>query len=269
MDAIPTWALGLGTILIVLLAIEAGFRFGESSRRNSAEEKESPISAISAALLGLVAFMLAFTFSAVTQRFDDRRALVRDEANAIGTAWLRADFLPEAEHAETARLYRRYVDIRLDLAQTRDISKLRQALAESDQIQRQLWSQATTHGRREPHSPIMALYVAALNEAFDLHSTRLAVAVHTRLPNGIWIVLYALVILGMFGVGYQTAMAGSRRSRAAPVLAIAFSTVVTLIVSLDRPQSGFITVSQQPMADLRASMGENPAAEAGRTTAKP
>jgi len=269
MDAIPIWVLGLGTIAIVLLTIEAGFRFGDHSRRDSAEEKESPVSAISAALLGLVAFMLAFTFSAVTQRYDERRTLVRDEANAIGTAWLRTDFLPEAERAETARQFRRYVDIRLDLAQTRDISKLQQALAESDEIQRRLWSQATTHARHEPHSPIMALYVSALNEVFDLHSTRVAVAVHARVPNGIWLVLYALVILGMFGVGYQTAMAGSRRSRAAPVLAIAFSTVITLIVSLDRPQSGFITVSQQPMFDVRASMGESPAAGGGPTAAKP
>jgi len=157
----------------------------------------------------------------------------------------------------------------VELAQTRDLSMLQKALVESDQIQRRLWSLATAHTRREPHSPIMALYIVALNEVFDLHSTRVAVAVHTRIPGGIWLVLFSLVALGMFGVGYQTAVTGSRRSRATPVLALAFSTVIALICSLDRPQSGFITISQQPLTDLRASMAEGPVGGADRTTAKP
>ena len=124
LDVIPIWALGLGTIAIVLVAIEAGFRYGEASRHDSSEEKESPLSAISAALLGLVAFMLAFTFGAVTQRFDERRAIVRNEANAIGTAFLRSDFLPEAERIEAVRLLREYTDIRIVTAVSRDATKL-------------------------------------------------------------------------------------------------------------------------------------------------
>jgi len=265
LDVIPIWVLGLGTIAIVLLAIEAGFRYGEASRRDSSEEKESPLSAISAALLGLVAFMLAFTFSAVAQRYDERRAIVRNEANAIGTAFLRSDFLPEAERAEAAQLFREYTDIRITTAVSRDIAKLPQVLADSDRIQRRLWDLAKAQVRREPNSPILALYISALNEMFDLQSTRMAVAIYTRIPGGIWTVLVALVVLGMFGVGYQTAVSRSRRSRAAPILAVGFSIVIALIASLDRPQSGFITISQQPMIDARAFMGENPTANAVRS----
>ena len=89
----------------------------------------------------------------------------------------------------------------------------------------------------------------------DIHALRVAVAMQARIPAGIWLVLYVLVILGMIGIGYQTAIAESaRRSWATPILAFAFSLVIVLIASLDRPQSGFITVSQQPLIDLRASM---------------
>lgn len=88
----------------------------------------------------------------------------------------------------------------------------------------------------------------------DLHATRVAVGLHTRIPAGLWLVLGALVILGCTGVGYQTAIAGSKRSRAMPIMAFAFAIVIVLITSLDRPGSGFITVSQQPLEDLRASI---------------
>jgi len=86
---------------------------------------------------------------------------------------------------------------------------------------------------------------------------RVAVGWQSRIPGGIWLVLYALIILGMIGMGYQTAIAGStRRSWATPVLAVSFSLVMTLIASLDRPQSSFVPVSQQPLENLRASMDD-------------
>jgi hypothetical protein len=108
-DAIPMGAVFAGTIIVVLAAIEAGYLQGRAMHRRSDEETESPVSAIAGALLGLAAFMLAFTFGLASQRYDAGRALVREEAVALRTAWQRADFLPDTDRAEAKTLLRHYV----------------------------------------------------------------------------------------------------------------------------------------------------------------
>ncbi|MEI7901943.1 MAG: hypothetical protein WCK89_16955 [bacterium] len=241
------------TLLIVIAAIEGGHRLGVKLLRHSSDEKESSASTIAGSILGLLAFMLAFTFGIVTDRYDARKTLVRDEANAIGTAYLRSDFLPEADREKAAALFREYVGARLRAAQTRERGALQEALSATDRIHRQLWGMAVANARKDMNSDVAALYIDSLNAVIDFHSSRVAV-MQARIPTGIWVVLYALVILGMIGLGYQTAIAGSRRSWMTPVLALAFSIVIALINSLDSPHSGFITVSQQPLEALRDSM---------------
>jgi hypothetical protein len=86
LDAIPTGILFVITVVVVVVSIEAGYRLGQSARRRSEDEKESPISAISGTIFRLLAFILAFTFGIVSPRYDARKELVRDEANALRTA---------------------------------------------------------------------------------------------------------------------------------------------------------------------------------------
>jgi len=117
MDAIPISLLFAGTVIVVMLAIEAGYRLGSSAHKRAVAEKESPVSAISASILALLAFILAFTFGIVSNRYDAKKALVREEANAIGTAYLRSDFLAEPDRARTATLFREYVSQRLAAVQ--------------------------------------------------------------------------------------------------------------------------------------------------------
>lgn len=259
MDALPIGIVFPLTIVVVMSAFEAGCRLGQSSRRRSADEKESPVSAIAGSILALVAFMLAFTFGIVTDRYDARKALVIEEANAIGTAYLRADFMQEPDRGKTAKLFEEYVDSRVASARSRDSKQVGLVMSQANRIQRQLWDMAVANARRDMNSDVAALYIDALNRVIELHTTRVAVGVQARIPAGIWLVLGVLVIFGMVGIGYQTAIAGSRRSRATLILAISFSLVIALIASLDRPQSRFITVSQQPLVDLRAFMGETQA----------
>jgi hypothetical protein len=206
--------------------------------------------------------MLAFTFGISWDRLNDRKTLVRDEANAIGTAWLRADFLPEQDRAEAKGLLREYVAHRLDAAQAHDLNQVQRGVSESSRIQHQLWDTAVKNARKDMNSDVAALYIESLNELINVHTLRVAVALHAQIPGIIWLVLYALVILGMMATGYQTAITGSaRRSRAVSPLALSFSLVVALIAVLDRPESDFIRVPQEPLTDLRASMaagGETP-----------
>jgi hypothetical protein len=262
MDSIPTWVLFVATVVLVVASIEAGFRLGRNARRRSEDEKESPVSAISGTILGLLAFILAFTFGIVSARFDARKELVREEANAIRTAYSRSEFLPEADRAVAAALLRRYVDGRLAAvyaAQAQEnLEELPAMLAESDRIQRELWDIAVVNARKDMNSDVAALYVEALNEVTNLHWMRVAIGLQMRIPLAMWLVLYALVILGMIGVGYQTAIAGSRRTSAALILALSFSLVMGLIAELDRPESELVTVTQQPLQDLQVWMDADP-----------
>ena len=257
-ESIPIWAMFIGSSVLVVASIELGYRLGHRSHRRSAEEKESPVSAIAASVLGLLAFMLAFTFGLVSNRYDAKKALVREEANAIGTAWLRADLLPSGDRAEAKELLREYLEKRLDFVQSKKLQadKLAFALAETARIQNRLWGMAVADAPPGPmNPPLAALYLDALNNVFDLGALRKAEGLQARVPESIWFALSALMVLGMMSVGYQTGVSGSRRSNARVILALSFSLVIALIVELDRPDSGFIRVSQQPQIDLLNDLG--------------
>lgn len=263
-DIIPIGGVFAGTIVAVMLAIEAGHRLGRYHHSRLGEEKEAPVSAIAGSVLGLVAFMLAFTFGIVAQRYDTRKGLVCDEANAIRTTWLRSDFLPQPDRTEAARLLREYVNARLEGVRSiqsgeRPITYMGKVLADANTIQRRLWEMAVANARKDMNSDVAALYLESLNEMIGMHASRVVIGMQQRIPAPIWIVLGGLTFCGMALVGYQSGIAGSGRSWARPFLAISFSMVVALIASLDR-LDGHLTVSQRPLMDLYHSMVEEGAA---------
>jgi hypothetical protein len=256
-NAIPIWALFIGTILVVLAAIEGGYLLGQFAHRRSEEEKESPVSAMAGTVLGLVAFILAFTFGSVYDRFDARKELTREEVNVIRTAWLRSEFWPEPNRTEAKGLIREYTEKRLAFVQARDLSpeRVKSMNFESQRILSRLWEMAVADALRDMNSDVAALYLESLNEMIAIHASRVAVGIQARIPAALWFVLYCITILGMMGVGYQTGIAGSKRSMARPILAVSFALVILLIASLDNPIHGIIDVSQQPFIDLLSSMG--------------
>jgi hypothetical protein len=242
------------TVLLMVIAIEVGYRLGFAVHQRSDEEKESSASAIAGATMGLLAFILAFTFAMVADRYDMRKALVREDASSIRTAFLRADFLPPDDRGKAADLFAEYVNLRLQAVQVANLEKIRKAVAESEQVQRQLWAMAVKHARLDMNSDVAALYIESLNELINVHALRVTIGIETRLPDEIWLVLFALLVLTMLGFGYQMAIAGSGRSWAILLLALSFSVVLTLIALLDRPESGYFRASQQPLLVLREEL---------------
>src|SRR5260221_3294587 len=130
LDGLPLWGLFLVTVAIVALSVEAGFRLGHYRRQGSDAEKEAPVGAIAGATLGLLAFVLAFTFGLAASRFDARRQIVLKESNAIGTCYLRAGLLAAPHAAAARKLLRDYVDVRLRAAES---GNLDEAMAKSDE----------------------------------------------------------------------------------------------------------------------------------------
>ena len=251
LDPFPLWSILPLTIVIGLASFEFGYRIAHYRQQLHQEEKESPVGGMVAGTLGLLAFMLAFTFGLAGSRFEDRRKVVLDEANAIGTCYLRAAMLPEPMKTEVKNRLREYVDLRLDAV--KQPGNVEEALTKSEALQEQLWTQAVAVTEKD-RSPIAALFVASLNDVIDLHATRVMAGLRSRVPAVIWIVLYVLAILAMEMIGYHAGLANSRRSIAAVALIIGFALVLFLIADLDRPGQGMLRVSQQSMLDLRKSM---------------
>jgi len=220
-DAIPLSVFLVGTIALILVSIEIGFRFGRREARRSPDVKESPAAAVGGAVLGLVAFIL------------------------------------EPDQREFKRLLKDYLDLRLAVAESGDLSNVREAEAASIDIHRRLWAYAVANGKRD-NSDISASFAESVTEVINIHARRVAVALEARIAVGIWIALYALAVLGMLATGYQMGVAGPLRSRTAVILAISFALVITLIVDLDRPRTPLIPVPQKPLRDLRQLMDEQP-----------
>jgi Protein of unknown function (DUF4239) len=251
LDPFPLWSILPLSVAFGLAAFEFGFRVAHYRQQLHQEEKESPVGGMVAGTLGLLAFMLAFTFGLAGSRFEERRQVVLSEANAIGTSYLRASTLPEPMRTEVTNLLREYVDVRLEGVQ--QPGKLEQAMSKSEELHERLWAQAVALTEKD-RSPIAALFVASLNEMIDLHATRVMAGLRSRIPGVIWIVLYVLALLAMEMIGYHAGLANSRRSIAAVALIIGFSLVLFLIADLDRPGQGMLRVSQESMLDLRKSM---------------
>jgi hypothetical protein len=251
LDLLPIWGVFLATVAVVLLAVEGGFRLGQYRRRRSEQEDKPPVGEMVAATLALLAFMLAFTFGLAASRFDVRRGLVIEEANAIGTTYLRAGLLPEPHRSDVRSLLREYVDVRLEAVQP---GKLSRSIGRSEELHARLWAHAVAVGEKNPGSIVVGLFIASLNEVIDLHAKRLALGVRNRIPGTIWAALSFVTIIGTSVMGYHAGLAGSGRSLALLALVLAFSAVVTLIADLDRPQEGLLRVSQQTMIDLQKTL---------------
>jgi hypothetical protein len=167
MDVIPLWGVFAVTLAAILLAAEVGYRLGRARHQRAEHEHEPAVGGIVAAELGLLAFLLAFTFSLAAARFEARRQTLLDETNAIGTTYLRARMLPEPPRAEVQKLLREYVDVRI--AAVRE-GKIKSGIRRSSEIQDQLWAAAVVAAEKDPRAIPAGLFIQSLNEMIDLHA---------------------------------------------------------------------------------------------------
>jgi hypothetical protein len=258
LDEVPILVLFPLTVLLALAAVEAGRWLGQR-RRESGTEPEASLTASVGATLGLLAFVLAFTFGMAGDRYNARKQLVVEDANAIGTTYLRTFLLPDPPASEMRKELREYVDVRVKAAG--NPASRPSVLARSEELHGLLWRQATTVGTQQPNPATTGLFIEALNNMIDVHGTRVAAA-RNRIPGTIWFFVFLTTAIGMLSMGYQAAMTGSRRTLAVLCLAVAFGSVIMLIADLDRPQEGFVRISQQPLTDLQRSMQADAAREA-------
>lgn len=252
LDSLPIGAL-FGIYLISALFVgEVGYRFGHWLQNRTKDEKEGPTAMIVGSLLALMGFLLAITMGMAADRFDRRRSIVLEEANAIGTTYLRAGYLPEPASLEVQDLLREYVPLRIIAGDPGDISE---RIARTSQIHKELWSIAEELARNNPESEVLALFIESLNQTIDLHETRIVAGIYSRVPHTILVLLIAGSLLTLAAMGYNSGLMQRRSSATAVLMIIVLGAVISLVVDIDRPQGGFLIVDQTPLIDLQEQIG--------------
>lgn len=260
---IPQWLSSLdeGTMFVLLTilflgASEIGLHLGRRVSQGRGDDRDlGEMSTIQAAVLGLLALLLGFTFSMAASRFEARKELVRDEANAIGTTYLRTQLLPEPYKGNIVRLLRQYIDTRLELQQIDHTQEgLAGVNARTSRLQDQIWAEAVGAADRDPRSVMTGLFIQSLNDMIDMHGKQLA-ALRNRIPFPIFLLLCSVAIAAMAMTGYGCGVARERNFLLTLTMSLVIASVIWLIVDLHRPTHGLITIDLRSLIELRDSMG--------------
>lgn len=250
------WLIFLASSVVFLGVLEISFRLGRRALAGIPPGEISELATIQGAMLGLLALLLGFTFSMAITRFEARKQLLLDEANAIGTTFLRAQILPEPARRQVSGLLRRYVEVRLEASHyLADQEKIQRLAEQTNQLQRQLWSQATAVGEQNPRSVPTGLFISSLNDVIDLYAKRL-VALENHVPEIIIFLLYFIAFAAFGLMGYSSGAGGRRNFFTTSVACIAIAAVIIVIIDLDRPRRGLIRVSEKQMIELRDSLAK-------------
>jgi len=241
----------------MLLFSEVGRRAGIAQLARNAGALTQGAGAAEAAVFALLGLLLAFTFSGAASRFEDRRHLIAQEANAIGTAYLRLDLLAADAQPELRQLFRDYVDNRASVySDTRDLDEVRAKLAAGAALQQQIWTRSL-RATQQPGAASQAgiLLLPALNDMIDITTTR-AAATQNHPPIIVFLLLAVLGLIGAMLVGYSTSVNKRRGWLHTLVFATILSLTAYVIVDLEYPRLGLIRVdsADQLLHDLRASM---------------
>ena len=247
-SSFPIWIIYLIIVLLIVCAVRSGIAYARWRKTHFIDENDSAINTLVGATLGLLAFILAFTFSMTTSRFDARKHFLLEEINSIETSWLRSALVEEPYNEKLQKALVDYVEIRIWLIDNPD--KAEEVIQKSQDLQTQIWGLITELTKNDlGNARINALLIDAVNDMFDNQTRRISIGINDRIPNLIWIALFTLIIIAMFEVGYLLGKTEKSNWVLVLALSMAFATVVVLIVDLDSSK-GHITISYQSLYNM-------------------
>lgn len=245
----------VGLIVLMLLAMEFGWRLGQRRVRRDPDGAEKGTAELDSLVFALFGLLLAFTFSGAVQRFQDRRELINDEANAIGTAYLRISLLPSASQPLLRETFRHYVEVRLRAPKL----MLEGGVDETSNVQTEIWNQAIAALQQHQGPPIVDAVLDPINEMIDITGTRwLAARTHPPIP--IFLLLIGMALACSFLVGHGMGVAQRRYLMHALAFSISISAVIYLLLDVEFPRAGVIQVSfaDQVLENTLKSMSPPP-----------
>lgn len=241
----------VGLTASVLGVMEWSYRVGRGQRESHSADR-GQLGTIQGAILGLLALLLGFAFAGASARFVERQDVIVSEANAIGTAYLRADLLPSPHDQQLRDVLRRYTDVRIEFFEDNRLRHWSEIQAETARLHAEMWSTAR-NGVAE--QPLLAMTVLPpVNEVIDLHTTRVA-AMRRHLPLVIMALLVVCAWIAVASVGYGCGLGGQRTFWATTALGLLIALVLWITFDLDYPRRGLIRINQQPILDLREGFG--------------
>jgi hypothetical protein len=238
--------------IVSLVCYEVGFRVGRWWQDREPGEQEGPTGVIVGGILGLMAFLLAITMGMASDRFDRRRGLVLEEANAISTAYLRADYLLQPGRDQLKELLRAYLPQRIA---TDDQEEVLAKVERSAAIHQQMWAIVAAAAQGGYSGDLVSSLGEVLTDISDLAEDRVVAGLYARVPETVLLLLLAGSTLSLAMLGYSAGLTGRRGLLSAVVLIIALGAVTALVIDLDRPQDGFLRVSQKPLLDVQRAIG--------------
>ena len=246
LDPFPLGLIAFAILLALLAAAEAGYHGHRWLLKRRGEGGGDSHDHLLTAILGLLALLMGFTFSLALNRYEARRELVVQEANALGTTWLRAQLAEPAHKVEISGLLRDYLNVRLAWSE----AATPQVDARADELQRKLW--AATGQVVRTDSQLSRPLIDAMNQSFDLAATRAAMR-SAHVPDRVLDVLLLYALLSAAMLGYASAAKGKPQRIATSAVMLLLTLAMVMILDIDRPRSGAIQVSQQPLEELKQS----------------
>ncbi len=250
-ESTPLWTFFLATLAILAVSVEIGYRYGWRRSRQPDFDDESHINATTGAQLALMGFILAFTFSQAADNFSVRKALRLEQVVVIQTAYLRAGLLDTKERAAMRRALNEYVKL---AAQTYRPAEFPEAIARGESLLVEMWQIATALSRKGDFGEEGALVAESINQVIEVHERRINAGLHKRIPTSVWIMLYLLIILSMFAMGYFAGLQGKRSLTTTSAMAASLALVIWLIADLDRPQGGFLVADTSRLQEFSETL---------------
>jgi ABC-type uncharacterized transport system permease subunit len=250
-------AIGVSVFLFLgmMACLETGFRIGLYANRKT-ETSHEGTGTIGAAVFALLGLLLGFTFANGISHLDQRRELIVHEANAIGTAYLRLDLLPVSQQTELRRLFREYLNTRLEVyQQLPDVNAVERHLTRGSELQQEIWSKAVMASQTDPTQNVARLLLPALNDMIDVTTSR-TIALHTHLPPLIFGLSIIVALLSALLAGYDMAKRRRRSSLHGLLYAVVIALTVFTFLDLDYPRFGLIRLdaADSALIQLRDSI---------------
>ncbi len=253
-DAIHHVLICLAALAICLGMTALGYRLASRMSRTFDQDDRGVIDMIHGSLLGLLALLLGFSFAMSAGRFDTRRQLVLDEANALGTAVLRSELLPSPHDTAIRSTLLRYVDARVQFAEAGTDPQVALAAEQlSIRLHREIWDTLKSFAADPRSLGVLPMVATSINELIDLQAKR-AASLDNHVPLIVWALLFGATFAGVFGLGFRCGLARRRLSFATTFFSLLLCTVLFVVIDLDRPFRGLVKISHQPLLDLQKSL---------------
>ena len=237
------------SFVVLVLSVRAGEALIGTRIAVNRDRDKDDLNLVTTASLTLLALIIGFSFTMAVNRYDLRKSYEEEEANAIGTEYVRADLLPPADGAKVQQLLKRYLDQRILFYTVRDPNRLDAVNRETEELQSEMWSKVQAAAAAQPNAPV-ALVVAGMNDVLNRQGYTQA-AWWNRIPTGAWFLMSALAICCCVLIGYNAHGTGFVLFSIFPfLLAISFF----LIADIDSPRRGVIRVAPQNLISLAQSL---------------